>query len=48
VFSLVGGKFVGTFNSVQSPFTADYAHGTTTPAFVGVIYKSSKLKTAKI
>ncbi len=48
LFSLVGGKFVGTFNSVQSPFTADYAHETNTPAFVGVIYKSSKLKTAKI
>jgi hypothetical protein len=48
VFSLVGGKFAGTFSHVKSPFTADYAHETTSPAFVGVIYKSSKLKTAKI
>jgi hypothetical protein len=47
-FSLVGGKVAGTFNTVQSPFTADHAHETSAPAFVGVIYKSSKLKTAGI
>jgi hypothetical protein len=43
VFSLVGGKFAGKFSSIESPFTADYAHETSTPAFVGVIYQSSKM-----
>jgi len=47
VFELVGGKFAGTFSSVKGPFSADYAHETTTPAFVGVIYKSTKSKSTK-
>jgi hypothetical protein len=44
VFQLEGGKFAGTFGSVQNRFTADYTHETTTPAFVGVVYRSSKAK----
>jgi hypothetical protein len=48
VFELEGGKLVGKFSSVKAPFSADYTHETSTPAFVGVIYKSTKLKTAKI
>ena len=47
VFELVGGKFAGTFASVKRPFSADYAHETTTPAFVGVIYKSTRPKPNK-
>jgi hypothetical protein len=42
VFELVGGKFAGTFSSVKTPFTADYTHETSTPAFVGIVYKSTK------
>ena len=48
VFELEGGKFAGTFSSVKAPFTADYTHETTTPAFVGIVYKSTKSKSNKI
>jgi hypothetical protein len=47
IFQLLGGKFADTFRRVGGGFTADYKHETTTPAFVGIIYKSSKLRTAK-
>jgi hypothetical protein len=46
VFQLEGGKFAGTFSSVQSLFAADYTHETTTPAFVGIVYRSTKAKLA--
>ncbi len=39
VFQLEGGKFAGTFARVQNLFTADYTHETTTPAFVGIVYR---------
>ena len=48
VFQLEGGKFAGTFGTVAGLFTADYTHETTTPAFVGVVYKSTKSKSTKI
>jgi hypothetical protein len=48
IFQLLGGKFAGTFSRVLGSFAADYKHETSTPAFVGVIYKSTKLKPAKI
>jgi hypothetical protein len=48
VFELEGGKFAGTFSRVKGPFSADYTHETTTPAFVGVVYKSTKSKSTKI
>jgi hypothetical protein len=48
IFQLLGGKFAGTFSRVRGGFAADYKHETSTPAFVGVIYKSTKLKRAKI
>jgi hypothetical protein len=48
IFQLFGGKFAGRFSRVRGGFAADYKHETSTPAFVGVIYKSTKLKTAKI
>ena len=38
----------GTFGTVAGRFTADYTHETTTPAFVGVVYKSTKSKSTKI
>ena len=47
IFQLFGGKFAGRFSRVRGGFAADYKHETSTPAFVGVIYKSTKLKTAK-
>jgi hypothetical protein len=47
VVDLEGGKFAGTFGTVGAPFSADYTHETTTPAFVGVVYKSTKPKSNK-
>ncbi len=41
---LSGGVFKGTFAHVAKPFTADYAHETGTPAFVGVVYEESAKK----
>jgi hypothetical protein len=38
LFSLQGGTFSGTFSTVGNGFTADYAHASASPAFVGVIY----------
>jgi hypothetical protein len=41
VFALDGGKFEGTFPSVTNGFTGDYAHESSEPAFVGVVYGGS-------
>ncbi len=41
LFELDGGKFEGAFAALGSGFTADYAHETSTPAFVGVVYGAS-------
>jgi hypothetical protein len=38
VFKLEGGKFEGTFPSVANGFGGDYAHESSQPAFVGVVY----------
>ncbi|MGD0455174.1 MAG: hypothetical protein ABSB69_16425 [Solirubrobacteraceae bacterium] len=38
VFKLEGGKFEGTFPSVANGFGGDYAHESSEPAFVGVVY----------
>jgi hypothetical protein len=38
VFKLEGGKFEGTFPSVANGFDGDYAHESSEPAFVGVVY----------
>jgi hypothetical protein len=48
VFELLGGKFVGTFASVEGLFTADYTHESATPAFVGTIYRATKSKSARM
>ncbi|MFZ2058897.1 MAG: hypothetical protein WAV54_15945 [Acidimicrobiales bacterium] len=43
LFLLSGGTFKGTFGRLGRGFTADYAHESASPAFVGAIYdKSSK------
>jgi hypothetical protein len=39
VVLLSGGAFSGTFGHVGNGFTADYAHESASPAFVGVIYR---------
>ncbi|HEV3323101.1 MAG TPA: hypothetical protein VG147_13050 [Solirubrobacteraceae bacterium] len=41
LFELDGGKFEGTFGALANGFTADYAHETSEPAFVGVVYGAS-------
>jgi hypothetical protein len=41
VFALDGGKFEGTFPSVANDFSGDYAHESSEPAFVGVVYGPS-------
>jgi hypothetical protein len=41
LFGLDGGKFEGTFGALANGFTADYAHETSEPAFVGVVYGAS-------
>jgi hypothetical protein len=38
LFELDGGKFEGTFAALAGGFTADYAHETSQPAFVGAVY----------
>jgi hypothetical protein len=40
VFALDGGRFEGSFPSVANGFGADYAHESSEPAFVGVVYGS--------
>ena len=44
LFLLSGGVFKGTFSHLAKPFTADYAHETGTPAFVGAVYEESAKK----
>ena len=44
LFLLSGGIFKGTFAHLAKSFTADYAHETATPAFVGAVYKESGKK----
>ena len=43
-FCISGGVFKGTFAHLAKPFTADYAHETATPAFVGAVYEESGKK----
>jgi hypothetical protein len=47
IFLLSGGEFKGSFARLAKHFTADYAHETASPAFVGVIYDKSAKKTKK-
>ncbi|HVA90024.1 MAG TPA: hypothetical protein VNL71_09285, partial [Chloroflexota bacterium] len=42
LFLLVGGKITGTFSHLGNRFTADYTHESTSPAFVGAVYRSTK------
>ena len=44
LFLVSGGVFEGTFAHLAKPFTADYAHETATPAFVGAVYEESAKK----
>ncbi len=41
LFELDGGKFEGTFGALANGFAADYAHETSEPSFVGVVYGGS-------
>jgi hypothetical protein len=41
LFLLSGGKFGGTFGHLGNGFSADYAHESASPPFVGVIYHHS-------
>ena len=44
LFLLSGGSFTGAFGRLPKSFTADYAHETATPAFVGVVFDKSAKK----
>jgi hypothetical protein len=44
LFQLTGGSFKGTFSRLGNRFTADYAHETASPAYVGAVYEESGKK----
>jgi hypothetical protein len=44
LFLLSGGTFEGTFGRLAKSFTADYAHESASPAFVGAIFDESSKK----
>jgi fibronectin-binding autotransporter adhesin len=44
-FLLTGGPFTGTFATLGNGFSADYAHETTSPAYVGSVYGAAVTQT---
>ena len=44
LFLLSGGSFTGRFGRLPKSFTADYAHETSSPAFVGAVFDKSSRK----